>query len=335
METLLIILAVVIVIVIAVGVFISRRSSGEGMIDERLQGYLEAAEEEQEIIEKESEQLQQVREWMNERVERSTVGEKLQKELAKADLKLKAGEFIGIQVGSSLGTGIAAFILSGGLKGEAQAGGIMISFAFFFLGVAVGPFIPRLVLRMAQRRRLRTFNGQLPDMLNLMVNGLRAGFSTMQAMEAISREMPSPIKDEFRRVVQEMQLGIPMQKALDNLMDRIPSEDLDLVVTAINVQREVGGNLAEILETISHTIRERIRIKGDVRAITGQVRASGTLISLLPVFLSVGLFMLNRDYMMNFVNPETRMIGIPLLICSVVLIVVGYTVMSKIADIEV
>jgi tight adherence protein B len=88
-------------------------------------------------------------------------------------------------------------------------------------------------------------------MLNLMVNGLRAGYSTMQAMEAISKELPAPISDEFRRVVQEMQLGVPMETALDNLLRRIPSDDLDFVITAINVQREVGGNLSEILDSIS------------------------------------------------------------------------------------
>src|SRR5690606_32712742 len=111
---------------------------------------------------------------------------------------------------------------------------------------------------------LQHFNDQLADMLNLMVNGLRAGYSTMQAMEAVSREMPAPISDEFRRVVQEMQLGISMEVALDNLLRRIPSDDLDLVITAINVQREVGGNLAEIMDTISYTIRERVRVKGEI-----------------------------------------------------------------------
>jgi hypothetical protein len=119
-------------------------------------------------------------------------------------------------------------------------------------------------------------------MLNLMVNGLRAGYSTMQAMESISKELPPPVCDEFRRVVQEMQIGIPMETALDNLLRRIPSPDLDFVVTAINVQREVGGNLSEILDSISFTIRERVRIKGEIRVLTSQVRASGTVLSLIP-----------------------------------------------------
>lgn len=332
MQSMILILIGVLLIVLIVGVVMSRRSE-KSIIDERVNDYLDESVEE-ELTQQESEQFQQVREWMNKRVEKSSYGDKLQQELAKADMKFRAGEFIGIQIGSSFATALAAFILSGGFR-DGEEVGAMIPYIFLFLGMMIGPFIPKFILKRAQRKRLRTFGGQLPDMLNLMVNGLRAGFSTMQAMEAISREMPSPIKDEFRRVVQEMQLGIPMEKALDNLITRIPSEDLDLVVTAINVQREVGGNLAEILETISHTIRERVRIKGEVRAITSQVRYSGSLISLLPVFLSGGLFMLNREYMMNFVNPETRHIGIPLLICSVILIVVGYLAITKMADIEV
>ena len=150
-------------------------------------------------------------------------------------------------------------------------------------GGAIGLFLPRFYVKNQQSRRLVRFNEQLGDMLNLMVNGLRAGYSTMQAMEAVSKELPPPICDEFRRVVQEMQLGVPMQISLDNLLRRIPSEDLDLVVTAINVQREVGGNLAEILDTISYTIRERVRIKGEIRVLTTQVMYSGRFLAMMPV----------------------------------------------------
>jgi tight adherence protein B len=119
-------------------------------------------------------------------------------------------------------------------------------------------------------------------------------------MEAVSKELPAPICDEFRRVVQEMQIGIPMDAALNNLLRRIPSDDLDFVVTAINVQREVGGNLSVILDTISFTIRERVKIKGEVRVITAQVRASGTILALIPVFLTIVLWFLNPEYLMIY-----------------------------------
>ena len=152
------------------------------------------------------------------------------------------------------------------------------------IGAIAGAFAPGMYVKSQQKKRLQKFNDQLADMLNLMVNGLRAGYSTMQAMEAISKELPAPICDEFRRVIQEMQIGISMETALDNLLRRIPSEDLDFVITAINVQREVGGNLSEILDNISFTIRERVRIKGEVRVLTSQVRTSGSCTFLDPIF---------------------------------------------------
>jgi tight adherence protein B len=184
-------------------------------------------------------------------------------------------------------------------------------------------------------QRLYRFNDQLADMLNLMVNGLRAGYSTMQAMEAVSRELPPPISEEYRRVVQEMQLGIAAERALDNLLRRIPSDDLDLVVAAMNVQREVGGNLAEILDTISHTIRERVRIKGEIRVLTAQVMYSGRFLALMPVIIMLALWVLNRPYMMEFFNPETRVVGLIMLSIGALMIISGYFVMTKIASIEV
>jgi tight adherence protein B len=157
----------------------------------------------------------------------------------------------------------------------------------------------------------------------------------MQAMEAVSREMPPPISTEFRRVVQEMQIGLSAEAALDNLLRRIPSDDLDLVIAAMNVQREVGGNLAEILDIISHTIRERVRIKGEIRVLTSQVMYSGRFLALMPLMITAALFLLNRPYMMLFFDPETRIVGIPMLIVGALMIASGYFVMTKIATIDV
>jgi tight adherence protein B len=201
------------------------------------------------------------------------------------------------------------------------------------LGVSFGIAGPLIYVRSQQGKRLKRFSDQLPDMLNLMVNGLRAGYSTMQAMEAVSKEMPPPICDEFRRVVQEMQLGLPMDKALDNLVRRIPSEDLDFVVTAINVQREVGGPLAEILDTIAFTIRERIRIKGEIRVMTSQVVMSGRILSATPFVVFVILWFINQEYMGEFFN--NIVCGGIALVTGFIMIGIGYAVMMKIADIEV
>jgi tight adherence protein B len=336
MEIVLWIGGTIAILLLVVGVFVTVRSE-RSLVEERLGRYLEdepvSADEGEE-----GEKSSFLTDWISTLVEGTSLGDKISKELARADLKFRPGEYVATQIVAAFVTAILAFIISGGpdtLTPEAESSGKIIPILFAVGGAVGGSRIPQLLVKQAQGRRLRKFSDQLPDMLNLMVNGLRAGFSTMQAMEAVSRELPAPICDEFRRVVQEMQLGIPMEKALENLLRRIPSEDLDLVVTAVNVQREVGGNLAEILETISHTIRERIRIKGEIRALTAQVVYSGSFLAILPVILSLILFAVNRPYMMQFFNPETRTCGIPMLICGGIMIIIGYIVMRKIADIEV
>ena len=264
-----------------------------------------------------------VTDWVNKRVEKSSFGDRIARELARADLKLKVAEYFALYF-------IAIFF--GALVLGFLGGWHPIS---FLIGAVIGAFAPRFYVKRQQRQRLNRFNDQLGDMLNLMVNGLRAGYSTMQAMEAVSRELPTPISDEFRRVVQEMQLGIPMETALDNLLRRIPSEDLDFVVTAINVQREVGGNLSEILDTISFTIRERVRIKGEIRVMTAQVRASGTLLSIIPMALALILWFMNPDYLLSFFDGPSPLCGWAAIGLIIVMIAAGYFIMMKIADIEV
>jgi tight adherence protein B len=248
--------------------------------------------------------------------------ESMSRELARADLKFRPAEYIALMVASAIAFGIAGWILGKSV--------------LFGVGSAIfGAFVPQLYVKRAQRARLKQFDNQLGDMLNLMVNGLRAGYSTLQAMEAVSRELPSPICDEFRRVVQEMQLGIPMEDALEHLLRRISSEDLDLVITAINVQREVGGNLAEILDVISYTIRERVRIKGEINALTAQGRITAWVISLLPVALVGILFLANRQYVMQFFNPETRTCGIPMIILASIMVLSGFYSVRKMAQIDI
>ena len=247
----------------------------------------------------------------------------ISKNLARADIKLRPAEYIAAIVLSSMLVGLVGFVIS------------QFSLIFAILAAVVGAYLPSMYVKMAQRTRLKKFDNQLGDMLNLMVNGLRAGFSTLQAMEAVSRELPSPICDEFRRVVQEMQLGITMDDALEHLLRRINSEDLDLVITAINVQREVGGNLAEILDTISYTIRERVRIKGEISALTAQGRATAWVIAALPIVLVLLLFLLNREYVMQFFNPETRSCGIPILALAGIMVVSGFIATQKIVAIDI
>jgi tight adherence protein B len=303
-------------VLLIVGIVMS--SSGErALVDDRLNKYLEEGQNED--IDKESKGA--LTDWVNKRVERSSFGERIARDLARADLKFKPGEYIALYVIAIVGGALIAYL----------AGGRLILSAI--IGAAIGAFLPGLYVRNQKGRRLVRFNDQLPDMLNLVVNGLRAGYSTMQAMEAVSKELPSPICDEFKRVVQEMQLGIPMEKALENLLRRIPSEDLDFVVTAINVQREVGGNLAEIMDVISYTIRERVRIKGEIRALTAQAVYSGRALAIMPVGLLCILYFLNRTYVMEFF--KNGYCGWIPLVVAAILIVFGYFVMTRIANVEV
>lgn len=261
-------------------------------------------------------------EFLNRMGEGTEFFDNISRNLARADLKFRPAEYIAVIVIVAIGAAIVGTVL-----GRSVLFGIL-----FGIG---GAFLPGVYVKMSQGNRLKKFDNQLGDMLNLMVNGLRAGFSTLQAMQAVSRELPAPISVEFNRVVQEIQLGIPMEEALDHILRRITSDDLDMVVTAVNVQREVGGNLAEILDTISYTIRERVRIRGEISALTAQGRATAWVISALPIVLMALLFLVNRPYLMQFFNPATRACGIPLLILAAIMIVSGFLITQKIVNIDI
>ena len=307
---------VLLLILLIIGAIVAV-SSERSLVEERLGRYLEEDRPEQ----GEASGRSRVTDWLNRRVASSSRGDRVARELARADLKFKVAEYYALVFMSAIVTALIAWF-------------IQQHPASLVIGGIIGLFLPRFYVKRQQTVRLNKFNDQLSDMLNLMVNGLRAGYSTMQALEAVSRELPAPISDEFRRVVQEMQIGIAMEKALDNLLRRIPSEDLDFVVTAINVQREVGGNLSEILDTISFTIRERVRIKGEIRVMTAQVRTSATVLSLIPVFLTVALWFVSPEYIGSFFA-RGPLCGWLAVVTIVGMIISGYFVMMKIADIEV
>lgn len=316
--TIIIIGGVIAVILLILGVIVSSREE-HSLVEERLGHYLE----EEQAAGEPGQKSAPLTDALNSLAGQFAWGDSLSKELARADLKLKVGEYLALMVISASALGVIGFFIGG--RNTIVA----------IIAAVLGLFLPRIYVGMQQGKRLIRFNDQLSDMLNLMVNGLRAGYSSMQAMEAVSKELPPPLCDEFRRVVQEMQLGVSMEHTLDNLLRRIPSTDLDLVITAINVQREVGGNLAEILATISHTIRERVRIKGEIRVLTSQVMYSGRFLSLMPVIIIGAMYLLNKKYFSYFLMPETRIIGIIALVGAAVLVIVGSIVMNKIGKIEV
>ena len=240
--------------------------------------------------------------------------------LARADVKLRPAEWYLIRIGvvvvlALLGLGIYRSVLFG-----------------VILGV-IGVFIPPLVLRFRASKRLKAFNDQLGDTLILLSNALKAGYSFPQAMASIARSAPPPTAEEFARATREVQLGVTTDAALSRMVQRIRSDDLDLVVVAVQIQRVVGGNLAEIFDSIAFTIRERIRIKGEIRTLTAQARASSFIITGLPIGLGLILEAINPNYiapLLSFKGP-----GPYILIVCLVSISFAFYVMQRIANIEV
>lgn len=242
--------------------------------------------------------------------------------LSRADLKLTVAEYAALHVISMFAFFFIGYFV---LFSQQIVMGILSGF--------VGFFFPRIVVSRKIQSRLIRFENQLPDTLSLWVNALRSGYSVLQSMEAISRDAPDPTSAEFKRVVQEVQLGIDQEDALAHMLNRVESDDLDLVITAVNIQREVGGNLAEILDVIGHTIRERIKLKGEIRVLTAQGRITGYLISGLPIILALFLYTINPSYMSNLF--ENRACGWPMLGIGLALIGIGMAIIQKIVDIEI
>jgi len=256
-----------------------------------------------------------------------TIG--IQTKLAKSDVKLRVSEYFALRLLSGAGVGIAIYLYLGD------------SLPFGIIGALIGSLLPTLYLRIAAGRRLRAFEDQLSQTLNLWVNALRSGYSVLQSMEAIATELPPPVSVEFERVVQEVRLGLTVDQALANMLRRVPSEDTDLIVTAVNIQRKVGGNLAEVLDTISFTIRERVRIKGEIRTLTAQGRLSGWVISFLPIALGLALMGINPLYMSQIWVREAPFIisdipyGWLVIAIGLIMMAIGMYAIQRIVDIEV
>jgi len=222
--------------------------------------------------------------------------ERLTIELTRANLKLTASEYLLLSIGL-----VGFSFLIGMVMTRRVIPGIALA--------ALATQLPRFYLRRLQNQRLKAFQEQLPDVLNLLVSSLKAGYGLLHAMEMVAQEMPDPSAEEFSKVVRETALGFSLPEALAHLVRRVDSDDLELIATAISVQHEVGGNLAEILETISNTIRDRVRIKGEINVMTTQQRVTGYILSAMPFILGTILLIINPDYMMTIFQP--RWIFIP------------------------
>ena len=201
----------------------------------------------------------------------------------------------------------------------------------FFLGLGLGIWMGIFYLKRTITTRRQKFVNQLGDCLMMVANALRAGFSFMQAMELVSREMDAPLGDEFRKVIGEMNVGSSLETALNNMSKRMESPDFDLVVTAVLIQRQVGGNLSQILDTISDTIRERIRMKAEIMTLTAQGRFSGIILLALPFFVCGFIMIVNPGYLQPMLSSP---IGRLALLAGLVLEFIGYLVIKRIVDID-
>jgi tight adherence protein B len=258
-------------------------------------------------------------EGLNRLLARFSSAGKLADDLARADLKMKPSEWL------------MAVIGGGALLGALLAWRFATPIAFL-PAVPGAYFGSGFALKFLQRRRARAFDKQLGDTIILLSNALKAGYSFAQAMSTVSKTASPPIADEFARATREIALGINVDDALNHMVKRNQSEDFDLMVTAVQIHRVVGGNLAEILDTIAFTIRERVRIKGEIRTLTAQARASGWIITCLPVGLAAVLSVISPAY---FTPMFHETIGIIMLAIGGFSMAVGFAIIQKIVKIEV
>ena len=256
-------------------------------------------------------------------VARQSFATAIQRDLARANLRLTVSEYLLIHAGL-IGGGLAVGTLLRGIT------------AGLVLGV-LGFYAPRLFVGMAQKKRMKAFGGQLADTLMLMSSSLRAGYSLLQSMETVAREATEPTAEEFGRVVREVGLGLTPEQALTNLHRRMPSEDLDLMVTAINVQHEVGGNLAKIFDTLGETIRERTRIQGEIQTLTAQQQLAGLVMSLMPVGLAALLYLIKPGFFDPLLTTDTVicMPGFAIIGMTIAMVIAGYASIRKLTQIEV
>lgn len=199
-------------------------------------------------------------------------------------------------------------------------------------GAVLGYFIPKILVNTKRKKRIKDFNDALPDMIMTIVGSLKAGYSFIQAMKTVAEESEAPVKEEIIAFLNETSYGITMEDALNNLKTRMPSNDLDLMIQAILIQRQVGGNLAMILEVIVKTIRERNEIDRHVSSLTAQGKLSGKVVGLLPVGIFIILTLINPGYMKPF---SSSIIGKAALVFGAVMELIGFLIMNKLAKIEV
>lgn len=245
--------------------------------------------------------------------------EDLRRKLNQAYVLMRVEEFIGISILVGLGFALLMYLATNNI-------------IVALLGLIIGYKIPGLFVSSIKKKRMKKLNFQLPEALSIISNGLRAGFSFTQAMSVAANELESPIRDEFMRVIRDNSIVKTMDEALVDFSERTDDEDIDMFITALIIQRKVGGNLTEVLDTIAATIRDRMRIRGEIKTLTAQGRISAMIISALPFFVALMIFILNKDYILElFRNP----IGIAMVVIAILMQIVGIFIIMRMANIEI
>jgi len=244
--------------------------------------------------------------------------EKLADELSMAGVALRAEEFVVIWIAAALGIPAIARFLS-------------VNITACFALIVVGAAAPILFVKLKRKKRTVLFDKQLVDALSVICSSLKAGLSFQTAMNNIAAEMEEPISKEFGRVYRETSMGMPLETSFARLVERTGNYDLELVCNAVIIQKQIGGNLAEVLENISGTISERVKLRGELKTLTSQGTLSGYIIGGLPVFLLLAMSFLNPDYVNMFFTTQT---GLIMLAVSVALEFIGFMFVRKIVNIK-
>jgi len=256
------------------------------------------------------------------KVTTASIAERLSQQLERADMSLSPGEYIVIRFALAAIGFIAPFFFIQGLLG----------WIVMLVGAVVGYNLPKFYMNHRRKSRVEKLNAQLPEALTMISNSLKAGFGLLQALSVASEQLSHPISTEFGRTIHEMNIGSGIEEAMLALGERSDSYDLDIVITAILVQRTVGGNLGEILDTVADTMRERIRIRGEIQTLTAQQKLTGIVIGLLPLGVGIMFTLLSPGY----IDPLfTTVLGKVMLVVAVVLEVVGIMIIQRILNIEV
>jgi len=267
-------------------------------------------------------------ETINKRLRQANYSRKLELDLVRAGLDIQASRFLVIQGIAATIAALAVWRFAGTLPDLKGVAAIIVALPAF----AIAWYVPKLTLGFLESRRLSRLEKQLPTTIDAMAGALQAGSSLPQVMEMVSREVAAPIGLEFGIAVREMAVGVPMQEAFDHMLSRARSLDLDMLLTAITIQHRVGGNLSQILRTISHTVRERLRIRGEIAILTAQQRMSGYVVSALPLLVVGALFLIAPAYISKLFLPGIARL---MLIVGIIGMLAGFYALKKIADIEV